>query len=147
MMCRPRIFKGWVRVLICLLMVSTIQPSFVSWSEPLGGDAAKYGSCNSPPSSTSEVSLFQHPVDQTCHSCADVPSSMTGIGGRSSSTDPIGMVNGTSRTTKFASLSRLLFTHSYATCPSVAHQDNSLSQSAHQNNSRHSTIRTTVLLI
>lgn len=148
MMCRPRNFRAWARVLICILIVSMIQPSLVLCFDPHGGDVLTCGPHNPRSGSASGASLFSDPLDQTCHSCADVPSSMTDIGGRSSSTDPIGMVNGTSHTAKFASLSRLLFTHSYSTCPSVPHRDNSLSESAHRNDSsRSTTTRTTVLLI
>jgi hypothetical protein len=134
MMCRPRIFKAWVRVLICFLIASTIQPSLVLCFDHDVDAIVEYGLSKSLSCSASEVSLFHHPLDQT----------MPSMGAKSSS---IGMALGSHRSTRGASLSRLLFTHSYATCPSVAHQDNSLSQSAHQNNSRHITIRTTVLLI
>jgi hypothetical protein len=134
-------------VLTCLLMVSMIQPNLILCFDPHGGDAAKYGSCNTPSGSTSEASLASDPVNQTCHSCADVPNTMTDIGGKSSSSDPIGMISGTSYSAKVASLTRLLCTHSYTNFPGVAHRDNSRPESAHRDHSSHSTSRTTVLLI
>jgi hypothetical protein len=139
MMCRPRMFKAWVRVLTCFLMVSMIQPSLVLCFGPHEDDVVKHGPCDSPVRSAS--------LDQTCDSCADVPSSMADIGGRLSSTVPIGMVSGTPHSAKVASLSRLLFTHSNATFPGVAHRANSRPESAQWDNSCHITIRSTVLLI
>lgn len=134
MMCRPRIFKAWVRVLICFLIVGMIQPSLVLCFDHNADVIIEYGLSNSLSCSASEVSLFHHPLDQT----------MPSMGAKSSA---IGMAIGNQRSTRGASLSRLLFTHSYATFPGVAHRDQSRSESAHRDNSPHSTSRTTVLLI
>lgn len=134
MMCHPRIHKGWVRVLTCFLMVSMVQPSLVLCFDRGGGAIAEYGLFNSLSGSASEVSFFHHPLDPT----------MPSMGVKSSST---GMAIGSQRSTRGASLSRLLFTHSYATVPEFAHRDNSRPESPHRDNSSHSTIQTTVLLI
>jgi hypothetical protein len=147
MMCRPRNFKVWVRVLICFLTASMIQPSLVLCFDHNGGAVVEYGPCNAPSCSASEASHFPDPLNQTCHSCADVPSSMADIGGKSSSTNPIEMASGIPHSTMVASLSRFLLTHSYATFPEFAHRDNSRPHFTHRDNSRHGTIRTTVLLI
>jgi len=146
-MCRPRIFKVWVRVLICFLLVSMIQPSLVLCLAPGGSDEVRCGPLTAPYGSASEASFSCDPLDRTCLPRADVPSSMADIGGKSSSPDPMGIVNGTPHTAKISSLFRILYTHSVLIFSGAPHRGNSRPESAHRNNSYHSTIRSTVLLI
>jgi hypothetical protein len=139
-MCHPRILKSLVRVLMCILVMSMVQPNLILCFGQDGKVRMESSSCSlfaSAGSAFNPCCLSSSSDDQPCGSCEDVPISMHAIRAGSSQTHSAGMA----KATLYSSLAALL------PQPSGISLQKILTWPAQADDFGLSTIRATVLLI